>query len=65
MPGTTDFEIVDFPVLFPLCEVRVVYGTWVSFCSNERVRRSRMCRYHLNMRKARAGRWQGREVVVS
>lgn len=55
---------VDFPVLFPLCEAVTVHGMWVSFCSNERVPRSKLCRFHLNMRKARSGRWRGREVVV-
>lgn len=55
---------VDFPVLFPLCEAMTVHGTWVSFCSNERSPRSKLCRYHLDMRRARSGRWHGREVVV-
>jgi len=56
--------IIDFPILFQLCEVRTVSGNMVSFCHNERCRRSMMCRMHLDMRKARYGRWRGREVVV-
>lgn len=55
---------VDFPVLFPLCEVMVIHGALVSFCSNEKVPRSKLCRFHLDMKRARNGRWHGREVVV-
>ena len=55
---------VDFPVLFPLCEVVIIHGMWVSFCSNERHPRSKLCKFHLDMRRARNGRWRGREVLV-
>lgn len=55
---------VDFPVLFPLCEVMIIHGMYVSFCQNERSSRSRLCRFHLDMKRARNGRWRGREVVV-
>lgn len=60
-------ESIDFPVLFPLCEAVTIHGRWVSFCLNERTPRSKLhlCHYHLEMRKARNGRWTGREVVVS
>jgi hypothetical protein len=61
MPAITE----DFPVLFPLCEVRTVHDNWVSFCSNERIKRSIMCRWHLDMYRAKVGRWRGREVVTS
>jgi hypothetical protein len=56
---------IDFPVLFPLCEAKTVYGFWVSFCTNERTCRSKLCRYHLDMRRGRQGSWRGCEVVVS
>jgi hypothetical protein len=55
---------VDFPVLFPLCEAVIIHGVFVSFCQNERVTRSRLCRFHLDMKRGRQGRWHGREVVV-
>lgn len=55
---------VDFPVLFPLCEAMTIHGRYVSFCLNERRPRSKLCRWHLDMRRARNGRWRGREVVV-
>ncbi len=68
MPVITDDAGVDFPVLFPLCEVRVVHENWVSFCLNERSgddKRSVICAWHREMRRKRIGRWKGREVTVA
>lgn len=68
MPGSggdmQEITDVDFPVLFPLCEARIVYGSWVSFCTNEKVSRSRLCRFHLLMKRSRNGKWQDCEVVI-
>lgn len=67
--GMPEIIDVDFPVLFPLCEARVVYSLageeLVSFCANERTRRSRLCSFHLDMRRSRNGTWRDCEVLVS
>lgn len=58
----TLIECSNFPILFPLCNVREVSGNYVTFCLCPATDGSEICHNHKYLKDAGRGTWDGLEV---